>query len=151
MKFGLAVETDLALNYKANIVDALSQEIENYFLDKEYGPDIKDIAIGVIILNPLQPGFEDFFKVRKPKYTRGPKVLNYDGILFTLEKTLEYDIKPDIESFKKASDNEARKILAEAILQSLNQLDDMKKKLKNFDFERFQFDLEQFFKERGII
>lgn len=96
-------------------------------------------------------GFEKFSKLPKPNYTKGKKVINPDGIPFTLEDNFEYSIKLDFETFKNGEDEECSKLLAREILQSLNVLDIMKGKIKDFNTEKFKEDLENYFKEKELI
>ena len=90
MNFGLAVNVSVEIRNKTYLIHSLSDGLEAEFKNKTYGNDIKTLTIGVLCVSPQ---FEQFYKKEiKPKYTKGPKAINPDGIPFTLEDSLEYDI-----------------------------------------------------------
>lgn len=149
MKFGLAITANLQQE-KINLITKLSDELELAFKDKNYGYDVKSYTIGVHCVN-VPKGFEKFSKLPKPSYTKGKKVINPDGIPFTLEDNFEYSVKIDFETFKGGSEEDCRRILANEILKSLSVLDDMKGKIKDFNTEQFKADLENYFKEKDLI
>ena len=150
MNFGLAVTITPEVQGKSIIIHSLSDDLKFFFKNKDYGNDVKSYTIGVHCQNvPL--GFEKFSKLPKPSYTKGKKTINPDGIPFTLEDSFEYSIKLDFETFKNNTDEECSKLLAGEILNSLSVLDDMKGKIKDFNTERFKADLENYFKEKGLI
>lgn len=148
MNFGLAVNVSVEISNKAHSIQSLSNDLEAYFKNKTYGSDIKSYTIGIVCVSPQ---FDQFYKKEiKPKYTRGIKVINPDGIPFTLEDSFEYRIKIDYQSFKSA-DEDAKKILAEEILVSLVVFEQMRKKIKDFDMNSFKADLEKYFKSHNLI
>ena len=81
-----------------NVISFISEELKNYFKDKNYGEDVKSYSIGVHCLN-IPIGFEKFSKLPKPKYTKGKKIISIDGIPFEIERSIEYSIKLDYETF----------------------------------------------------
>ncbi len=149
MKFGLAVTSSLGME-KSFLIHSLSDDMEIFFKDKNYGKDIKAYTIGVYCVD-VPVGFEKFSKIPKPKYTKGKKIINPDGIPFTLEDDFECSIKLDFATFKDADEYEARAILAHKILKSLELLEGMKEKIKDFDDKRFKKDIEGYFKEKNIL
>jgi hypothetical protein len=144
MKFGLAIILTNEVENKTDIIQSLSDELKISFASKQYGQDIKSYTIGIVCVSPQ---FEQFFKEKRPKYTKGKKVINPDGIPFTLEDSFEYDIKIDFESFKNANEEEVKRILAEEILASLVAFEKMKSKIKN----SFKEDLEEHFRSQNLI
>lgn len=149
MDFGLAVTSTPGMG-KSDLIIKLSDDTEDYFKNKDYGQDIKAFTIGVHCEN-IPVGFEKFLKLPSPKYTKGKKTINPDGIPFTLEDNFEYSIRLDFETFKNASEREAEKILAKEILSSLDTLDSIKKKIKDFDWEAFKRDLKNYFIEKKLL
>ncbi|MDR6460830.1 hypothetical protein J2786_003964 [Chryseobacterium vietnamense] len=147
MDFGLAITSSREVKHK-HIITQLSDDIEKYFKVKNYGNDLKSIVIGVICVSP---NFENFFKVRKPVYTKGKKEFHDEDFAYTIENNLEYNLKLNFEEFQNSSDEECKKIVAKEILLSLNSLDSIKKKIKDFDWDQFKKDLENFFKEKNLI
>lgn len=98
-----------------------------------------------------RPGYEDWFKVRKPRYQAISKVKMLDGNIKEQRGVFTYDVKLDFETFVSATEEGSRKILAIEILNSLFNLDALPKKVKDFDKERFKEDIEQFFKSEKLI
>ncbi|MGN8055120.1 hypothetical protein ACTJKN_02530 [Pedobacter sp. 22163] len=148
MNFGLAVNVSVELRKKTHYIHLLSDELEMSFMNKFYGDDIKNFTIGIVCVSPE---FDEFYKEKKPKYTKGTKIINPDGIPFTLEDNFEYRIKIDYENFKNADELGARKILAKEILSSLVIFEKMKSKIKDFDMGSFKTDLEEYFKSHDLI
>jgi hypothetical protein len=150
MDFGLAVTITPEVQGKSIIIHSLSGDLNFFFKNKDYGNDVKSYTIGVHCQN-VPPGFEKFSKLPKPSYTKRKKIINPDGIPFTLEDSFEHSIKLDFETFKNASEIEAKKYLAQEIINSLDVIETMKSKIKDFDFLTFKTDLENYFKEKNLI
>lgn len=148
MNFGLAMTSSIEVKSKSTIINSMSSELGLYFKDRNYGNDIKSYVIGILCVSPQ---FEDFYKEKKPKYIKGKKVINPDGIPVTLEDSFEYSIKLDFETFKNATEIESERIVAHNILESLSILNTMKKRIKDFDWDQFRKDLENYFKENNLI
>lgn len=143
MKFALAIETSEGVEAKTNLIVDLSNELAEFFSDKDYGNDVKQIVIGVI---SVAPEFEWFSKIRKPKYTfyRG---YTRDGIEFVEDRVFSFDLKINYESLKNHSEEENREMLAREILGSLSNLESLPKKVRDFDKRRFSEDMNAFFGE----
>ncbi|WP_264536250.1 hypothetical protein [Flavobacterium sp. N1736] len=150
MKFGLAIISTPEVENKIEIINSLSDDLRFFFKNKDYGNDVKSYTIGVHCQN-VPPGFEKFSKLPKPSYTKGKKTINPDGIPFTLEDSFEHSIKLDFETFKNSSEIEAEKYLAQEIIKSLDIIETMKAKIKDFDSLTFRTDLENYFKEKNLI
>ena len=148
MNFGLAINLSIEIGNKSGYIQSLSDELELYIKDKYYGADIKNFFIGIICVSPK---FDFFYKETKAKYTKGVKIINPDGIPFKMEDNFEYNIKIDYESFRNATEEEARKILARDILSSLIVFEKFKSKIKDFDIDGFRADLERYFKIHELI
>lgn len=142
MKFGLASYTSVGIR-NSEVITSLSNDLEDYLLSRCYGGDIKLYVIGIIC---VAPQFEQFNKIKKPKYTKGKKILKPDGIPITIEDAFEYSIKIDFEAFSNADEQGAKEILAKEILASLSILEQMKSTIKDFDQINFNADLENYFK-----
>ena len=145
MEIGLALNISGIETTKINAVIDLSNKIQDYFRNKSYGDSIDFLAIGVII---LEPAYERFFKIKRPKYYSNKKSITLDGITVELEKTLEYSIKINYDIFKE--NTYPREIVALKILSSLDELK-LPGKVKDFDKTKFKEDLKFFFVQNGII
>lgn len=148
MKISLAQYTSVEISKQVMFITSFSDELKKHFMNKDYGNDLKEIAIGVICVSI---GFENFFKPRKPKYTKDVKKVESEGFSYEIEKCLEYDVKLDFATFKNSTEEENRKLLAREILSSLSVLGGMKSKIKDFETEKFKADLENYFKEKGLV
>lgn len=154
MRFKITLEIDRDADHKSQLINQLSDEI-NIFLNKNnYGEDIQNYLLGCICIKTKE-GYEGWYKVRKPKYTDYKKVVNrLTGEEMEISKTFENDFKIDnelYEDFIDSSDELSKKILAKEILNSLSNLDSLPKKVKNFDKEKFRYDLRLFFEDLGLI
>lgn len=149
MKFGLAVNLSVEIENKGDVIDSLSNDLKIFFLDKEYGEGIKSYYIGILCVSSK---FDSFYDGKlRPKYTKGKKIIKLDGISYTSEDSFQYKLKLDYESFKSANDEDSKKLMAKAILESLVMFEKFKSKIKTFDFDSFNADLESYFKSQKLI
>jgi hypothetical protein len=147
MDFSLTQESNLEGDKNIQLIE-FSNSLKEYFIIKSYGEDLNHFVIGIIC---VKPEFETFFKVRKPRYKAIDKIKLLDGNTVELIGVYGYDIKLNFNEFVSATETESRKILAQEILNSLSNLEDLPKKVKDFDKERFKEDIEQFFKSEKLI
>jgi hypothetical protein len=133
MKFKLSYYLTPEVNQKA--IQTLSERLEHFFKDKYYGLDINEFYVGITC---VEPQFDNFFKVRKPKYTGEKKVYTKDGVNFEIEKTLEYDIKLDYEKYMGLDEKSKERMIITSIKNSINELKTIKK-ISNLDFNFEQF------------
>lgn len=155
MKFSITLEIDKDANHKSNLIHSLSEEINCFLEDKKLGEDILNYYIGCICIKTL-PGYEKWYQVRNPKYKELQiiKSIFPNGDDIIIKNSFSNDIKIDGEeydNFITISDEESKKILAKKIIESLENLDKLPKKVKDFDKEKFKNSISNFFKERGLI
>lgn len=143
MNFGISQEIDVEAQEKSSVIIFLSDKLKGYLSDRDYGQDVQNIFIGCICVKPRE-GYEEWFKIRKPRYKAIDKIKLLDGNTVELIGVYGYDIKLDFDVFVSATETESRKILAQEILNSLSNLDALPKKVKDFDKEKFKSDMEQF-------
>lgn len=134
MKFAFVEELSWRLQgEKSSLITAISNELEKFFSEREYGYSVKMFLICIICMeNPNDP----FHPVRLPRYSKK-------------HKEFGYDLKLDFEMFFNADMNQARKILATAVLNSVKAM--RVKKIRDFDLLRFEEDLRNFLDERGWL
>ena len=142
---------------KADFVDDFSRRyLEEHFLTLNYGPDVEEIVIAYTIIK-TKPGYEEWYKPKRPKYTEyggwitfgpgGPKDRERRK-----EFWIDYRIDGDLyDAFIEADEEQAICILACEILNSLELLDKLPKRLKQFDKERFKSDVSDYFQQQGWI
>ncbi|MFH7018679.1 Imm44 family immunity protein [Flavobacterium sp. FlaQc-47] len=140
MKFALALYTSAEIKKETRFLVHFSDDLEKSFNNKKYGNDLMEIVI--ICVSPV---FEQFFKPRKPKYTKDKKHVKSEGFEYNIEKCLEFDLKLDFEIFKNSTEIEAKRYLSLEILKSLETIESMKSKIKDFDLLAFRKDLENYF------
>ncbi len=133
MEFGLALIASYLLGSSGTeIVTSTSDALAEYFAPRQYGSALGSIAVGIICV-------EKEFEPQFPGTTR----------FIRSQKLLEYDIKLDLESFRNADDEEARRILGSAILNSLGVIEGMK--IDDFDLCKFEEDLRGFLDRQGWL
>lgn len=147
MVVALTIESDLKNSQDLAIVE-LSDLIENYFSDKEYGEDVLTILIGIMSLDTSNLG--KFFKIRDPKYTDFKIIKDGIGNPVEIRKNLEWDVKPDYENLRNLNGIAIQAFIAKSIIESIRKIK-LPKKIVNFDLRAFQQDFENFFKEKQLI
>lgn len=154
MEFKITLEIDSTAQHKSSFINSLSQEINAFFEGKSYGEDIKHFFIGCICVKTKE-GYEDWFKIRKPKYTDYKKIKNrLTGVEMEIIKTFECDFKIDdilYDSFISSNEEESKKIIANEIIKAFENSIEFPKKVKDFDKEKFKSDLKFFFNEKELV
>lgn len=139
---------------KLPIINHLSNSIKTHFLNYDYGKDVKSIVI-ITILVKTRKGYEEWYKIRKPKFISHKIIENPSiGLRKEINKEFVTETRYDNElydTFLKATDKVSKEILAQELLKSLSNLDALPKKVKDFDKERFRADMEAFFKEQNLL
>jgi hypothetical protein len=153
MEFKISLEIDIEAENKRNVIISLSQELNYFFKSRNYGKDVNHFLLGCICIKTKE-GYENWYKIRKPKYIDYKKNKNrITGVEIEINKTYECDFKIDNEvydDFVSVDEISSKKILASEILKSLSILDSFPKKL-DFDKISFKADMEFFFNEKGLI
>lgn len=156
MKFELRVyELQTEMKEKSDFIDDFSKKyLEKYFSDKTYGKDVENIAIVIILIKTL-PGYENWNMVRRPKYiehyesTYVPSGIPWEwNKRFVIETRFDFEI---YDEFLAADEEEAKRILARETLQSLELLDKLPKRLKDFDINAFRADVKNYYRQQGWI
>ncbi len=152
MEFKIRInELDEIISHKLGSVGSFSEIINEHFSPLSYGNGVNSIVL-IIILIRTKPGYEKWYKVRKPKFIEHKVIENkLTGCCkiiekeFVIETRLDFD---DFDNFLNSSETLGKKILASEILKSLSNLDSLPKKVKDFDKERFMKDMKTFFNEQ---
>lgn len=139
---------------KSHLISDLSVLMKKYFKNKNYGVDLVVICVGFILVYS-RPGYEKWHQAKKPKYIdyKITKSKLIDGT-HEVSNTFVYEIKFNdslLNEFVTANDTVSKRILAYEILNSLSNLENLPKKVKDFDKLRFKLDIELFFREQKII
>ena len=137
MRVGLALEVDSALDHLAVIVAEIDQELKTFFSDRQYGTDVENIFVGIILTGPNSERIHPTRNLRYKKLYR----IRIPGKNIELRNVVEYDIKPDFEIFLRADASEARLHLVAELVRSLEVLKKHQSKFPSFDVTRFGGDL----------
>lgn len=137
MFIGLALEIDSAIEHLCVAVHSLDKRLETFFPDKNYGLDVENIFVGVILTGP---GSERLHPIRKLKYQKVLRI-KIPGKVLEKKNVLQYDIKPDYEIFSRLNVEQARQHVAKALINSVGLLERDKAKFPDFDLLHFKEDL----------
>lgn len=134
---------------KSNLVYELSSSLNSYFQNKDYGEDVKNIEIG-LLMTFTREGYEDWYKPKRMAYIKYKKSKHkLTNEIIEIEKTLKYEIRFTDQQIAKyvGSENQLSKaILIDEILSSLSIFDKLPKDVKDFEIDIFKNDLNSFFK-----
>tara|TARA_R110002124_G_scaffold111348_1_gene265058 strand:+ start:4279 stop:4740 length:462 start_codon:yes stop_codon:yes gene_type:complete len=153
MNLGVGIETDWKANSKTALVEAISDELNEYISSLYFGSGVDYLTIGFICVL-TQPGYEKWHKQRKPRFRRQSTVKDLAGNTVVIKNSFAYDITFDGEfyhSFVNGSDVESKSQFAKAFVESLVNLDKLPKEAKNFDKDLFKESVVGFFKIRNLI
>ncbi|MGB8326469.1 MAG: hypothetical protein WCE48_02695 [Steroidobacteraceae bacterium] len=135
MNVGLALEIDSSIDAMASVVTELDDTLKEFFREKIYGDDVQNLAIGVILTSPE---IAHMHTVRDLKYR---KRVSYKTPKMEFANVVEYDVKPNFEIFGQLSAPQARKYLAELLVDSTDVMRKHQSKFPNFDVATFTKDL----------
>jgi hypothetical protein len=164
MHFTIALTVDTRAGIKSHILTNLSIYLKKSFEDKDYGADLLKYTLG--FTSVLAPeGYGHFFEKKKPIYVSDRMTKNkFTGEKYHMFKLFinsiviepdEYEdfvmfklfinsivIEPDeYEDFVSGTDLHSLAMVKAKILASLSNLDQLPKKVKDFDKERFRLDM----------
>ena len=143
---GIGVAQEIFANISPVIQD-LSGEMNNYFEGQYYGPDLLSLKIKFILALPKQ-GYENWYKEKKPKFTESKdSVSKLKGEIYQVKKEFSYEVKISEEILRQILNitaGEKKKLLIKELLNSLHNLKNLPKKVKNFNKNKFVNDIEIF-------
>lgn len=146
MKIGLSPYLSSEIKEYTKMLNFFEVEFNDYFKSKNYGPGISEIFIGIIC---VAPEFDHFFKPRRPKYYHRSEQNITGDTEYSNGGVLEYDIKLDYEGCTKVEYDELKIMIAKNIWESVNIITSLKK-IKEFDYVKFNNDLIKVFKNMNI-
>ena len=139
MKFAIVQYTNLT-EEQNGWINELSNEMESFFENQNYGNDLNELYFGLIT---VKPEFDQFFKKRKPRYKQGETTSKVDGFEIKTNNCAEIDCKLEFNEVSELKRNELiEKVCGELLIESdcLTRLS----KLKHFDFKSFKSDFENY-------
>jgi hypothetical protein len=145
MKFSIVLKVDVKVQKKAQLAHAFGDVIKEYLRDRDYGEDVKDYMLLMIIYERSSP----LTRLNKPTYVdHKVKTNRFTGLPVEMNKLLLNEVLltgADYASFIAADDEGSKKIMAKMVLASLSNLENLPKKVKDFDKAKFKRDLEDLF------
>jgi len=141
MNVGLAIESDITVEHLMPAVLGVNNAIEEFFVDREYGPDVIEVIIGLILMTG--PTSERLHPVRPFEYRRfDTERSRITGGVIEIHKSATWDVKPDFATFNGQSLGGARDYLCEALIASTAVLEEHRSEYPDFDVARFRADFE---------
>lgn len=154
MKFSISLRIDSNGQHKSNIIHDLSNSIQSFLKERNYGVDVIELIIGLICVNTPKE-VEHLFREKKPDYIDFKVIKNkFTGELIELNKQVSYDIRLSSEQynlFLSLNEEGSKKFLANLIFNSLKKFDVLSTKIKKFDKEKLTSDLGYFLRENNLI
>jgi len=147
MRFNITQEIDVEAELKGKLISSLSDDLAKYLKNKKYGVSISNFLIGCVCVK-TRPEYEDWFKIRKPKYKEVEKLILLDGSIDEMKGVYSYDIQLDFDKFINNTDENSVKLLVNEILSSMSHLDKLPKKVKDFDKDSFLKDIKEFLRKK---
>ena len=144
MKFKISQELDSISNLKAPLIERISNKLELFLINKNYGNDIETFYIGFIAVN-TKNGLKKLFKERKPKYIRYKEIKSrLTGEIIIVSKEYSFDIKFDdklYDDFVNTTNELSEKIFITKLIESFKNLDKLPKEIIDFDIKKFKQDV----------
>ncbi|MGV8992230.1 MAG: hypothetical protein ACOH1Q_12595 [Thiobacillus sp.] len=142
MNVGLGIENDVSVAHLMPAVRGVNDALKACFSDKEYGADLIDITIGMILVTRTTIS-DRFHPVRPFKYKRLDRVKHPGtGQIMEFHNSASWDVKPDFETFSSMGLEGARGYLCETLIASTGCLDEHHSEFPDFDVSRFRADFE---------
>lgn len=140
MDVGLGIEYHFSVEHLMPAVRGVNNAIEECFAGQEYGSDLIDITIGLILTGPKSGRLHP---VRPFKYKRLDRVKHPGtGHIMEFHNSASWDVKPDFEKFSGMGLDEARDYLCETLIASTACLEKHHSEFPDFDVARFRADFE---------
>lgn len=150
MDIGLSIVSDCDSKSKTNSMIKISELMKSFFKDKYYGA----INYYWIVCMAVSPDYGKFASVSRPMFKEVRKFRDLDGTIEELKGVYTCGFNFDADEFKlliSSTDEEAERIIARKVVDSLSYLDRLSKKAAAFDKERFKSDMIQLFKDNNLI
>lgn len=142
MDVGLAIESDASVSHLIPSVRGVNNALEAYFLSRNYGADLTSIAIGLILVGTSEIS-DRLHPVRAFKYTRFDRERSQiTGVIYEINTTASWDVKPDFAKFSGMDLNGARNYLCKSLIASADCLHEHCNKFPDFHVGRFRVDFD---------
>ena len=132
---------------KLSDIDELSKKLDLFMTTRSYDDLVEMISVEIIC---AEPEMDSFYPILRPKYVSEKYKTIHSVLDIHLYKILMFNLKVGYESFYNSNKKEGLRIIAQAILETLETLK-YPVKLKEFDKLGFYNDMKTFFIEEGLI
>jgi hypothetical protein len=143
MEFNITMEISLRLGQVSAIANTLASQFNDHIKDKYFGTSVKQIIMSLVC---IEPEYEDFFKIRKPKFVNGKKNIKKHGTEYEIDSLLTYDLKLDFQKVIVMHSSEIEIYLRSEMSNSLSVVKNIK--FEDFDILTFGNELSSFL---GIV
>ena len=117
----------------------VNNAIEGFFVDRDYGPDVIEVIIGLILMTGTTS--ERLHPVRAFEYRRfDTEISRITGGVIEIHKSATWDVKPDFAIFSGQGLEGARDSLCEALIASTEVLEKHRGQYPDFDVAGFRSD-----------
>ncbi len=152
MDIGLSIVADTYAKPKVPCMIYISDLLEGNFKDKAY--NVIDNYWILCQALKTEPGLERFAAIPRPRFVEHRRLRNLDNTFTDYYGVYTCGFKIDFEeydAFIAASDEEAKRIIASKVVETLSNLDRLSKKAAGFDKERFKADVIRLFQEHDLL
>ena len=137
------------------ISDFSNKHIAPFFKSRDYGNDVKKITI-IPVLTP----YRGYIRPRRPRYIAyeeyktpfcgedGQRIIKIIDRWFYFDVLIQGELHDEI---LVAPNSRKEEILARCVIKSLVNVDQLPKRLKDFDREAFKADMISLFRSLGLI
>lgn len=147
MDVGLGIENDVSVAHLMPVVRGINDALKACFSDREYGADLIDITIGMILVTNTAIS-NQFHPVRPFKYKRIDRFKSITtGQIVEIRNSASWDVKPDFSTFSGLSLEAARNYLCKSLTASTAVLEEHRSEYPDFDVARFRADFETCLRE----
>ncbi len=141
---------DFDLTSKDDDMSELEMKIRTFMKDKVYSEKVEKYLISIIC---VRPEFDEFrqFQPSRPQYVEDRTYKPKLGFGEThIKKHFTMEIKLNYETFKKSDKMDGLRMIAKELM---NYLENLKypQKIKDFDKERFNEDMRNFFISENLL
>ena len=145
MEFGIGVEIEQEACESCSYVHAFVDRLAEFIRTRDYGSAVEHFTIGLVVIR-LRPGYEDWFKQRKPRFRKVEKLQMSDQSVVEFHNCYSYDIKlsdDEIDQFVVSGES-AIKLFCQRFISSLANFESPSMKKRDFDLRAFREDVQGF-------
>ena len=147
MNFSLTLSvTEPFFAAKQSVIMELSEELKEYYIDRQFGESVQEILFGLIIVLD-RPGYEEWHQPRRPRYINKDVKSRLTGEILQIRKHLSMEMRLSqdvIGDILAATVNDAKSILIKIISVHLKSIRKLPAGAHDFSIKDFISDLDKF-------